>query len=82
MEFSRRIFEKYAYFMKMCQMEAELFHAGGQTDGRTNMTKLIVAFGNFAYAPKKFGLMTQLYMYILSSYLVENNFPSTLQYNL
>ena len=30
---------------------AELFHAEGQT----NMTKLIVAFRNFANAPKKAG---------------------------
>jgi Fe-S-cluster formation regulator IscX/YfhJ len=35
---------------------AELFHADGRTDGRTDrqtdMTKLIVAFRNFANAPK------------------------------
>jgi hypothetical protein len=31
---------------------AELFHADGRTDGRTDMTKLIVAFRNFAKAPK------------------------------
>jgi hypothetical protein len=39
-------------------MGAELFHADGQTDGRTDirtvMTKLIVAFRNFANAPKKY----------------------------
>jgi len=33
-------------------MGAELFHAGGRTDGQTDMTKLIVAFRNFAKAPK------------------------------
>ena len=29
-----------------------LFHEGGQTDGETDMTKLIVGFFNFANAPK------------------------------
>jgi hypothetical protein len=32
--------------MKVCAVEAELFHADGQTD----MMKLIVAFRNFAKA--------------------------------
>jgi hypothetical protein len=31
-------------------MGAELFHAVGRTDGRTDMTKLIVAFRNFVNA--------------------------------
>ena len=35
--------------MKICQVGAELFHAHTQTD----MTKLTVAFRNFANAPKK-----------------------------
>jgi len=35
--------------MKIRPMGAELFHA----DGRTDMTKLIAAFHNFANAPKK-----------------------------
>jgi hypothetical protein len=35
-------------FMKILLLEAELFHA----DGQTYMTKLIVAFRNFANAPK------------------------------
>jgi len=34
--------------MKIRQVVAELFH----TDGRTDMTKLTVAFRNFANAPK------------------------------
>ena len=37
-------------------MGAELFHADGQTD----MTKLIVAFRNFANAPKKSWKLTHL----------------------
>jgi hypothetical protein len=35
--------------MKIHPVGAELFHA---TDGRTDMTKLIDAFGNFANTPK------------------------------
>jgi hypothetical protein len=34
--------------MKIRPVDAELFHA----DGRTDMTKLTVAFHNFANAPK------------------------------
>ena len=34
-------------------MEAELFHAGGRTDGKINMTEPIFAFRNFANAPIK-----------------------------
>ena len=34
-------------------VEAELFHADGRTDGKRDMTTLIVAFHNFAQAPKK-----------------------------
>ena len=34
--------------MKILLVEAELFHA----DGRTDMTKLIIAFRSFANAPK------------------------------
>ena len=33
-------------------MEADLFHADRRTDGRTDMTKLIFAFRNFANLPK------------------------------
>ena len=55
LEFSRQIFEKntkISDFMKIRPVGAELFHTDGQTDGRTDMTKLIVAFRNFANAPK------------------------------
>ena len=44
---------KYQNFVKILPVEAELFHADGRTDRRTDMTKLIVAFRNFANAPKK-----------------------------
>ena len=33
-------------------MAAELYYANGRADGRTDMTKLIVAFRNFMNAPK------------------------------
>jgi hypothetical protein len=38
--------------MKIRPVGAELFYADGQTDGRTVMTKLRVAFRDFANAPK------------------------------
>ena len=34
--------------MKIHFLGGELVHAGGQTDGRTDMTQLIVAFRNFS----------------------------------
>jgi hypothetical protein len=40
--------KKISYFMKISPVGAELFHVDGQTD----MTKLTVALGNFAKAPK------------------------------
>ena len=56
LEFSRQIFEKYSNikFMTIHPVGAEMFHADGRTDGRTDMTKLIVAFlfCNFAKGPK------------------------------
>jgi len=46
LEFSRQIFEntKISNFMKILPRGAELFHE----DGRTDMTKLIVAFHKFS----------------------------------
>ena len=42
--------------MKILPVGAELFHADGRTerrtDGKTDMTKLLVAFRNFGNAPK------------------------------
>jgi len=62
LEFSLHIFEnntQISNFMKIRHEEAEFFfHADGstvgQTDRRTGMTKRIVAFRNFANAPKTF----------------------------
>jgi hypothetical protein len=51
-DFSRQIFGKKALissFIKIRPLGAELLHA----DGRTDMSKLKVAFRNFANAPKK-----------------------------
>jgi hypothetical protein len=50
-EFSRQIFEKTQIpnFMKISAVSAESFHA----DRRTDVTKLTVAFRNFANVPKK-----------------------------
>jgi hypothetical protein len=39
--------------MKIRPVGAELFHADRQTDERTDMTKLTVAFRNFAKASNK-----------------------------
>jgi hypothetical protein len=44
--------------MEICQVGAELFHVGGQTD----MTRLIVTLRNFVNAPKNgniFGLTSR-----------------------
>ena len=38
--------------MKIATVGAEFFHADGQTKGQIDVTKLIVAFSNFANAPK------------------------------
>ena len=39
--------------IKICPVGAELFRAGRQTDGRTDVTKLMVGFRNFANDPNK-----------------------------
>jgi hypothetical protein len=50
LDFSGHIFKKaqISNFIKIRLMEAQLFHADRLTDGQTDMTKLIVAFRNFA----------------------------------
>ena len=54
LEFSRKILEKaqIASVTQIHPLGAELFHANGRTDGWTDMTELIVAFRNYANAPK------------------------------
>ena len=51
LELSRRIKKKSV--IEIHPVGAELFHADGEKNGRTDMTKLTVAFRNFANAPKK-----------------------------
>ena len=45
--------------MKTRPVGAALFHADRRTDRRTDMTKLIVDFRNFANAPKNWGPKTE-----------------------
>jgi hypothetical protein len=55
LEFSQQILGKilkYKNFMKIRSVGTELFRAGRRTDRQTDMTKIIVAFRNFANAPK------------------------------
>jgi len=52
--FYRLIFEKYLNFTEICPVGAELLHAVGRRDGRTDMTKLTVAIHNIANAEMKY----------------------------
>ena len=62
LEFSGQIFDKYlSNFMKFPPMGTEVYRAEGQTDGGTNMTKLIVTFYNFSNASIKY--LSDLYTY-------------------
>jgi hypothetical protein len=49
-DFSRQIFEKFSNikFHEHSSLSAELSPVDGQTDGQAGLTKLIVAFRNFA----------------------------------
>jgi hypothetical protein len=53
LEFSRQIFEKYSYtdFYENQSSGSQVFFMW--TGGQTDMTKLIVAFGNFSKDPQK-----------------------------
>jgi len=48
--------------MKIRPVRAELFHANSRTDGRTDMTNLIVAFRYIADAPKNNKLTYKTYL--------------------
>jgi hypothetical protein len=50
--FSTEFQNKSSNFMKIHFLGGELVHAGGQTDGRTDMTQSIVAFRNFSKGKK------------------------------
>jgi hypothetical protein len=50
--------------MKILPVGAEVFLAGGRADGRTDMTKLIVAFRNYANAPKNESKCTTFLLFL------------------
>ena len=52
LEFSRHIFGGGEQFKYQIPVGAELFHTDRATDGQTDMMNPIVAFRNFANAPK------------------------------
>ena len=55
LEISRQIFEKNTSilnFVKIRTVGAELFGADGETDGQTDMTKLVVTLRSFLIARK------------------------------
>jgi hypothetical protein len=54
LEFAGRIFKniQISNLIKILPAGPDLFHAGGQTDRQTDITKLRVAFRSFAKAPK------------------------------
>ena len=58
LEFSRHCFEKYSSTKLHVNpsSKVELYRADGRTDRQTNVTRLLVAFRNFASAPKNYKL--------------------------
>ena len=51
--------------MKICSVETELFNTDRRKEGRTkDMTKLIIAFGKFANAPKNKRFRNKLPVYV------------------
>jgi len=58
LEFSRHFFKKYSSikFHENPSSKVELYHADGRTEGQTDVTRLLVAFRNFASAPKPYKL--------------------------
>ena len=51
-------------FIKIRPVGAELFHADEQTDERTDMTELTVAFRNSANAPKNSVAVKELWLHL------------------
>ena len=64
--------------MKITPLGSEMFHTDGRTDRWSDMTMLIVAFSNFANAPKndtsisRFLCNSQLILYFRSRKQVQN----------
>ena len=54
--------------MKIHPVGAELFHAERRTGGRTDMTRLLVAFRNFANAPKKKRIIPRTHLCLRQRY--------------
>jgi hypothetical protein len=75
---SRKIFEKpqISNFTKILLVGAQFFHAGSWTDRQTDMTELIVAFRNFANAPKNSTFFPR--NIFLSSFIKLQLFPYTI----
>jgi len=56
-----------------------MFHADRRTDGRTDMTKQIVAFRNFANAPKNWLCFTEvIYLNNIHNFLTKEIYDSNL----
>jgi hypothetical protein len=74
-ELSQKIFEKHqtSNFTKIHPVGAQCFHEGGRADGRTDMTKMMVAFRNFANAPKNSTFFPR--STFLSSFITLQLFP-------
>jgi len=63
--------------MEICPVVSVLIHADGQTDERTDMTKLIVAFRNYINAPKTTRATQQLHLECSSEFLQNKQKPTT-----
>ena len=50
--------------MKVCPVGGKLFHVDRQIDRRTDMSKLIIPFHNFANVPKKWKRNSGCGMYL------------------
>jgi len=72
LEFFRQIFEKYSHFkIHENSSSGTRVVSCGQTDRQTDMTKLIVAFSQFANASKNSSFCPQ-YIFMMCIYLRRN----------